>query len=148
MDEETDKIVRHIDTQREQLGRNFDEIETRVKRATDFKAHFDKNTGWVLGAAVAGGFLLSFAFGKSSASGGSSNRESDSQALSANISAQPKFPVATHLRRVSDTVDRIIGGLVGVVSAKLHSFVADAVPGFREQYDAIERQRGPSVHYR
>ena len=54
MDQETDKIKQHIDTEREQLGRNLDEIEYRVKRATDLKGHFDKNTGWILGAAVAG----------------------------------------------------------------------------------------------
>ena len=141
MDQETDKIKQHIDTEREQLGRNLDEIEYRVKRATDLKGHFDKNTGWILGAAVAGGFLLSLAFGKSSTPRSTSNRESDSQPRSANIADQPKNPLGAHFHRLSDTVENIVGGLVGVASDKLHSFVADAVPGFREQYDAIERQR-------
>jgi hypothetical protein len=79
VDQETSRIKRHIDTEREQLGRNLDEIEHRVKSAADLKAHFDKNTGWILGAAVAAGFLLSFAFGKSSTSGSTSNRKSDSR---------------------------------------------------------------------
>jgi hypothetical protein len=109
MDQETNRIVRHIDTEREQLGRNLDEIEHRVKSATDLKAHFDKNTGWILGAAVAGGFLLSLAFGKFSTSGSASSRESDLQARSANIAAQPEYPASTHLRRVSDNVENMIG---------------------------------------
>ncbi len=138
MDQTTGKIRQHIDSEREQLGRNLDEIEDRVKNATDIKAHFDRNTGWILGAAVAGGFLLSLACGKSSAA--SSSPDSSMAPRATNIAAQPPSPVSRHLRRVSDTVENIVDGLVGVLSDKLHSFVADAVPGFREQYDALERQ--------
>ena len=65
MDEETNQIKHHIDTERKQLGRNLQEIEDRVKSATDLKAQFDKNTGLFLGAAVAGGFLVSLAFSPS-----------------------------------------------------------------------------------
>jgi hypothetical protein len=145
VDQTTNRIKQHIDTEREQLGRNFDEIGNRVKRATDLKGHFDRNTGWILGAAVAGGFLLSLACGKSSTPVTTPDWESDSQAPSANIAVHAKSPFATHFRKVSDTVENIVGGLIGVASYKLHSFVADAVPGFREQYDAIERQRDSSL---
>jgi hypothetical protein len=55
MDEKVDTIKRHIDAEREELGRNLDEIEYRVKSATDLKAHFDKNTGLILGAAAFAG---------------------------------------------------------------------------------------------
>ena len=143
MDQATNKIRQHIDTEREQLGRNLDEIGDRVKSATDLKAHFDRNTGWILGAAVAGGFLLSLACGKSSTASSIPDSARESQA--ANIAAQLPDPVSRQLRQVSDTVEDIVDGLVGVFSDKLHSFVADAVPGFREQYDAIERQRSSSV---
>jgi len=134
VDEETNRIKQHIDTERSELGRNLDEIESRVKSATSVRAHFDKHTGWILGAAVAGGVLLSLAFGRSSDSGSN-----------ANTPGRPRY-LATHLRRVSNTVDDIVDGLVGVASQKLQSFVADAVPGFREQYDQAERQRSSTVH--
>lgn len=65
MVEETHKIKQHIADERENLGRNLDEIEYRLKDATDLKAHFDRNTGFILAAAVAGGFLLSLALRKS-----------------------------------------------------------------------------------
>ena len=139
MDEETSTIKQRIDNEREQLGRNLDEIEDRVKKATDLKTHFDRNTPWILGGAVAGGFLLSRLFHKSSASGHIPRREAN--ATERNMSpANPRSP--SHLSRLSETLDDIFEGLVGVVSNKMHSFVADAVPGFGEQYDAIERQRG------
>jgi len=139
VDEETSTIKQHIDNEREELGRNLDEIEDRVKKATDLKTHFDRNTAWILGGAVAGGFLLSRVFHKSSGSdrGSRWERNATERNTSVPISRSP-----THLSRLSETLDNIFEGLVGVVSNKLHSFVADAVPGFGEEYDAIERQRG------
>ena len=145
MDEDTNKIKQHIDTEREELGRSLDEFEYRVKEATDPKAYFDKHPGWFLGAAVAGGFLLSLAFRKAATSDTPSKQFEPRGKTSANSAAAPRFSASTHLHRVSETIENIFDGLVGVVSDKLHSFVADAVPGFREQYDAIERQRGRSA---
>jgi hypothetical protein len=58
VDQETNKIKRHIDTEREQLVRNLDEIEHRMKSVTDLKAHFAKTPAGFWGAAVARGFLL------------------------------------------------------------------------------------------
>ena len=117
MDEKTDTIKRHIDAEREELGRNLDEIEYRVKSATDVKAHFDRNTGLIFGASVAGGFLLSLAFRKSSKSDSGQGEDS------------PSTPV----RRFSETIDSIFDGLVGVACGKLQSFVGGVVPGFQAQ---------------
>ena len=139
MDEETSTIKQRIDNEREQLGRNLDEIEDRVKKATDLKTHFDRNTPWILGGAVAGGFLLSRLFHKSSASGHPPRGEANATERNSS-SPNPRSP--SHLSRLSETLDDIFEGLVGVVSNKMHSFVAGAVPGFGEEYDAIERQRG------
>jgi hypothetical protein len=134
--EETDKIKRHIENERESLSHDLDEIEYRFKDATDLKAHFDRNTGWILGAAVAGGFLLSLALGRSSRSGSSNTQPAFNQDVP--ISSRSNL-ISPHLNRLSNTVDGIVGGLVGVFSDKLQSLVADAVPGFREQYDTGQR---------
>jgi hypothetical protein len=141
VDEETSTIKQHIDNEREELGRNLDEIEHRVKKATDLKTHFDRNTAWILGAAVAGGFLLSRVFHQPSAPG--HGPRWDTNANERNTTAAiPRSP--SHVSRLSETLDSIFDGLVGVVSNRLHSFVADVVPGFGEEYDAIEQQRGRS----
>ena len=137
MDEKTSTIKQHIDNEREQLGRNLDEIEYRVKKATDLKTHFDRNTPWILGGAVAGGFLLARLFHKSSSSERPPRWETNATERNTST-ANPRSP----LSRLSETLDNIFEGLVGVVSSKLHSVVADAVPGFGEEYDAIEQQRG------
>jgi hypothetical protein len=145
MDEKVDTIKRHIDAEREELGRNLDEIEYRVKNATDLKAQFNRNTGLILGAAAAGGFLLSLAFRNSSNSDSRQSGESGStKESSANTLAPLTHRVSKQLHRFSETFDNIFDGLVGVASAKLQSFVADAVPGFQEQYEVIDRQRKSS----
>ena len=134
MDEETVQIRQHIDAEREQLGRNLDEIEDRVKKATDIKHQFDRHTAWILGGAAAGGFLLSRAFRKSPTLAGSPGTDPDlGDRLSPRI--QPR---SWHVDRVYETFDNILEGLIAVASAKLTSFVADVVPGFKEQYDALE----------
>jgi hypothetical protein len=138
VDEETSTIKQHIDNEREELGRNLDEIEHRVKKATDLKTHFDRNTAWILGGAVAGGFLLSRVLHKSSGSARGSRWEPNAPERITSVPI-PRSP--THLSRLSETFDNIVEGLVGVVSNKLHSFVAEVVPGFGEEYDAIEQQR-------
>jgi hypothetical protein len=150
--EETRKIKQHIADERENLGRNLDEIEYRLKDATNLKGHFDRNIGLILGAAVAGGFLLSLALGKSAPAAGDSNWKTHSgEGPTTNAGTRRSHFASTHLNQVSETVDNIVGGLVGVFSEKLRSFVADAVPGFREQYDAVtqhDRYSGPEVRSR
>jgi hypothetical protein len=137
VDEETSRIKQHIDAEREQLGRNIDEIEHRVRKATDFKTHFDRHTGLILGAAVAGGVLLSRAFPPPS----QDNSLDWDRDIAGQTSSAPARPWRSPLGRLSETLDDIFDGLVAVVSDQMHSFVAGAVPGFRERYDAIERHR-------
>ena len=113
MAEETYKIKQHIDREREQLGRNLDEIEYRVKKATDFKTHFDNHTGWILGAAVAGGFLLSLAVRASSPSSATppGNTYDDAMKLAPRCrrTRNTSNPPFTRRSRTTDAASRITG---------------------------------------
>jgi hypothetical protein len=135
VDEETVQITQHIDAERQQLGRNLDEIEDRVKKATDVKHQFDRHTAWILGGAVAGGFLLSRALRKPPTFDVMPATDTES---AERINPKKQQPRSWHVERVYETFDNIVEGLIAVASAKLSSFVADVVPGFQEQYHAIE----------
>ena len=140
MGDKTDEIKQHIVDERGHLSRNLDEIENRWNDATDLKAHFDRNTPLILGAAVAGGILLSQAF----------VRTNERRTSASNLSGEPVAGTpdvndkrrigSTHFAQISETVDDIFAGLVGVCSERLQSLVADMVPGFRQQYDLIKRR--------
>jgi len=58
MDEKPDQIMNHIESQRNELGRNLNELETRVRRTTDWRAQFDRNPMLMMGVALGGGLLL------------------------------------------------------------------------------------------
>jgi hypothetical protein len=58
MGETTDEIESHIESTRENLGSNLQELEQRVKSATDWRQHFRNNPLMMIGAAFGGGVLL------------------------------------------------------------------------------------------
>jgi phage shock protein A len=59
MGETADQIVTEIDQTREDLKTNLEELETRVKSVTDWRAQFERHPGALLAAAMVGGVLLS-----------------------------------------------------------------------------------------
>ena len=60
MAQRSDEIKRHIERTRSQLGENVQEIEDRVRTATDWRAHFRSHPALAAGIAFGGGFLLSW----------------------------------------------------------------------------------------
>jgi hypothetical protein len=66
MGETTDQIANVIDQTREDLKSNLEELETRVKAATDWRAQFSKHPAAMVVAALIGGVLLSAMIGKGS----------------------------------------------------------------------------------
>ena len=66
MDKTTDQIANDIDRTRDDLKANLEELETRMKSVTDWRAHFEKRPAALLAAAMVGGVLLSTMLGKRS----------------------------------------------------------------------------------
>jgi len=58
MGEESDQIKRHIDEKRDQLGAHINELEYRVKSATDWRAQVQKQPAKAMAVAFGGGLLL------------------------------------------------------------------------------------------
>ncbi len=58
MGERADAIEREIEQERVELGRNLEELEHRVKEATDWRVQFDRHTGGMMALAFSGGLLL------------------------------------------------------------------------------------------
>lgn len=58
MDERSDQIVEHIEHQRQNLGRNLDELQNRIKQTADWRSQFDRHPMALMGVAMGGGLLL------------------------------------------------------------------------------------------
>jgi len=150
MGEKSDEIINHIETQRDQLGRNLEELETRVKRTTDWKAHFDENPTMMLGIALGGGLLLgALVGGKSSeptpgyrlhtnrysaVSDESGNAMSSgamgSGAMSSGLMSSPATSQAK--QHAVEALDKIKGALIAFGMVKAKDFLSNALPGIEQ----------------
>jgi hypothetical protein len=162
MDEKPDEIMNHIESQRDQLGRNLNELEARVKRTTDWRAQFDRNPMLAMGIALGGGMLIGSMVGgsgnrmkRSSWSSSSSSPEGRSYA-SANLasstsagshigagemgSAVTASPYRQHRRKTTDTLEQIKAALIAFGTAKVKEFMNEALPGFQQHLADAERR--------
>ena len=144
MAEHTDQLEKHIQSKRNELGQNLEELESKVKSAGDWHTYFERYPMAALGISFGGGLLLSMLMG-----GNRQNRGrmvSDSVGWQENESRAAAYPArptaAAGVRnKMTDTVDTIKGALVGLATAKVQDILSDAIPGFREQYQKTERQK-------
>jgi hypothetical protein len=58
MDQEPDQIETHIDATLGRLGENLEELEDKVKSATDWRTQFEKRPALMVALAFAGGIVL------------------------------------------------------------------------------------------
>jgi hypothetical protein len=133
MDEKSDQILDQIETQRNQLGANLNELETRVRQTTDWHTHFDRNPMLVLGAALGGGILLGTmvtgARSRSRSSYTGSRHFSGSATGSTSVPAR-STATSVQRQRASETVDHIKAALIAFATSKAKEFMSQALPGF------------------
>ena len=134
MGQTTDQIENKIENKREDLKANLQELETRVKTATDWRHYFAEHTGTMIAAAFGGGVLLATMVG------GRSNRASLSQAGGASEPARPWTRGTKH--EVLENLDSIKSALVGAAATRFKGILGDVVPGFTEHLAKTEADRG------
>jgi gas vesicle protein len=138
--QETDKIKNHIDTQRGKLEQDLHEIERRVTKAVDWREWFDRNPLGMMGAAVAGGFVLSLLI-RPSSEASNSNRRGEVDSGPSLTGLRQSSKTSSQMNRMADTLDNTVAALLGVASSKVRDFVADVIPNFREEYREVEASR-------
>ena len=126
MGETTQQIENHLHETREDLKSNIQELESRVKSATDWRHQFRQHPGMMLAAAVGGGMLLSAMLGraKSTASTASSPRAPRKLSAAASNALQ--------------TWDTVKSALVGAAATKVKDALSEVVPGFNEHLEKAE----------
>jgi hypothetical protein len=124
----TDQIESQIESQRQDLKSNLQELETRVKSATDWRAYFKAHSGTLIAAAFGGGVLVSALIGKRSAS-----NSAHSERVRAATSGTK--------HEVLKTWDTITSALVGAAATRFKGVLGDVVPGFKEHLAQTEGDR-------
>lgn len=126
MGQTSDEIEGHIQSTREDLRANLDELEGRVKSAVDWRERYRRNPALGLGLALAGGFLLA---GLTTRAPGRTGRR--------HHAATDDAPRRRHLQHVWDNVQST---LIGVAASRatdlLSEFLLGAVARRTEDADA------------
>ena len=127
MGQTTQQIESQIEDRREDLKANLQELETRVKSATDWRHQFQEHPGAMIAAAVGGGMLLSMMFGKRR-----------SVAAAAVAPSRVSRPASGASRQALETWDTVKSALVGVTATKFKGVLGEVVPGFNEHLHEAE----------
>ncbi|MBV9769677.1 MAG: DUF3618 domain-containing protein [Bryobacterales bacterium] len=131
MGKTAEQIETHIERTRADLGSNIQDLEHKVKSATDWKQHFQDKPMIMLGLALGGGVLLGTMLGNGK------RRRSFPPAMENHT---PHAGTDRQKHAALETWDNIKGALIGVAATRFKEFVGEVVPGFTEQFERTQHQ--------
>jgi len=132
MGETVQQIAAQIDSSRERLGSNLEELERRVDAVTDWRSHFRTRPMAVMGAAFAGGALLA-----TTMRGRPRGRR---YAPPSSLEVAPHEGTAAQKHQALETWDNIKGALIGLAATRFKDYLGELLPGFAEQFQRTERK--------
>jgi hypothetical protein len=157
-----------------ELGDTLQQLERKVKETVDWRAQFEQKPMLGMGLAFGAGVLLSalmpsgddkgiaaqsttsgnYAYTPYASYAGSSSQSSDSQRRETPqpggymASSQPAKQRSPEMNEITETLDNIKGALLGLGATRLRSFLAEAVPGFHQEYEQARKSRNNSPQTR
>ncbi|MCU1339605.1 MAG: hypothetical protein JWO19_5186 [Bryobacterales bacterium] len=133
MGQTSTQIEQEIHAQRNELGRDLHELESRVKKATDWRLQTRRNPLTMVGVAFGGGVLLAALMGRP-------RSLARSKKTSGAIEYLPNAATTYRKEKAWDALDKMKGALIGVAAGTVQNFLAEAIPGFREEYRKTEER--------
>ena len=124
MAETVNEIEDHIDRTRERLGSTLRELEDKVEAVTDWREHFHQRPHLFLGAAFAGGVLLSAMVRPTRLTHDADDRH---------VGRQARGTSAVQAQAL-DLWHNVQGALMGVASARVMGYLNELLPDFEEHY--------------
>jgi hypothetical protein len=139
--EDARAIEEQIRAERNDLGRNIDQLQQRARAMTDWRTQYRNHAGVSLALAFGGGVALGLL-----ARRGSSVPRFDRPDLEPArpagfnplkaIGENPKVK-----RQVGEVWDEILEALITIASAKAVDLLGSVVPGFRDEYETRHARR-------
>lgn len=127
MGQTTDKIETFIESKRAELGANLEELEEKVKSATDWRQQFQKRPMALIGVALGGGVLLATLLPKRG------KRARVRHQFNGTVDRASNEDRDHQKNEALGTLDNIKSALIGVAATRLTDFVGQFVPGFRQE---------------
>ena len=138
MGEKSSQIERHIAAERGQLGRNLNELQSRVEEATDWRVQFHKRPLLMMGIALGGGALLASITGRRSGS------RRGYQTDGADITGEHRRGTELQKTKAIETFDTIKGAMIGVAANTFKDLLGQLIPGFHERFEKTAQEKRTS----
>ena len=136
MAETVNEIEDRIDRTRERLGSTLRELEDKVEAVTDWREQFHQRPHLFLGAAFAGGMLISAMVRPSPVMHDFSRLAHDADDRPVRHQARGTSAVQAQAR---DFWHNVQGALMGVASARVMGYLNELLPDFEEHYRRAEQ---------
>jgi hypothetical protein len=128
VDEKSSEIIDEIETSRDRLGENLNDLESRMREAANWRTYFERHPYMFIGTAVGGGLLLSGILRGSKRSDGGTVRH---EVRPAGFQRE-KSPGA-------EILDQVKTALMLYGAAKAKDVLGEILPGFRKYADEANR---------
>jgi hypothetical protein len=135
MGEKSNQIEREIRVERGQLGRNINELQSKVEEVTDWRAQFQKRPMLMMGVAAGGGLLLASLTGRRSRS------KRHYSVDRSEGSSEHRRGTELQKNKALETFDTIKGAMIGVAANTFQEFLGQIIPGFREQFQKTAQEK-------
>jgi hypothetical protein len=128
VDEKSSEIIDEIETSRDRLGENLNDLESRMREAANWRTYYERHPYMFIGTAVGGGLLLSGILrGGKGSNGGTVRHEVRHEGI-----PREKGPA-------SEIIDQVKSALVVYGTAKAKEVLGEVLPGFREYMGGTSR---------
>lgn len=135
MDEHPDQIEDHIRSTQRELGSNLEELENKVKDATDWRVQFERHPVACLGIAFAGGLLLSAGLGGRRRPSSTYDRiwtPAAAHMSGTGLRNPANDPGFGPREKSSHVWDGIKGALLAAAGTQVSNVLGEFLPGFKE----------------
>lgn len=117
----TDQIEREIRAERDELGRNLEDLELKAKELTNWKVHYRNHPGVFLGAAAGMGVLLGAVMAPANGR--------------APLGPRLRLHGSPKVAQLVSTWELVSDALLGLATAKAIDAIAEYLPGFKDEYE-------------
>lgn len=133
MDERPDQIEDHIRSTQRELGSNLQELENKVKDATNWRVQFERHPVAFLGIAFAGGLLLSAGLGGRRRHASPYDRTwAPAAAYMHSAARNPANDPGFQPKETSHVWQDIKGALLAAAGTQVSSVLGEFLPGFKQ----------------
>lgn len=136
MDERPDQIEDHIRSTQRELGSNLQELEDKVKDATNWRVQFERHPVAFLGIAFAGGLLISAGIGGRRRNSAPYDRAwvpaSATHLSGAGLRNPANDPGFERKEKASHVWGDIKGALLAAAGTQVSNVLGEFIPNFKE----------------